>query len=426
MYKLLASIQKEVRLLTRDKVGLLLMFLMPVLLAVLIAVIQNNTFKLVNDNKVSLIIHDKDQQEISTQFSSAIRASGLFEVSELTTLPSGKEMTTLMKEQDALVAVVIPQDFSKHIHQKTAGLSRKIFTDLGLRQDSAAETGRQAPALKLYYNPVLQESFRQSIDGAIRGALQAAENKQLIRELYALVDEQKTPSNLEDELLRNQVPIEEIAATYGRNRVIPNATQHNIPAWTIFAMFFIVTSLGGNLVREKLNGSFVRLKTLPSSYLYAILAKQSTYLGVTLLQAAVIFAIGVFFFPLTGLPQLVLPADLAALFVVSLICGWCAVSYAICVGVFAQTQEQANGFGAVSIVILSAIGGLLIPSFAMPGPLKLLMKLSPLHWCLESYYTLFLEGGKWKDILVNIIPLLAITLTLQALSLWGLKRKKLI
>ena len=55
-----------------------------------------------------------------------------------------------------------------------------------------------------------------------------------------------------------------------------------------------------------------------------------------------------------GLPALKSAESIyLALLVVTLVCGWCAVSYAICVGVFAHTQEQANGFGAVSIVILA-------------------------------------------------------------------------
>jgi ABC-2 type transport system permease protein len=136
--------------------------------------------------------------------------------------------------------------------------------------------------------------------------------------------------------------------------------------------------------------------------------------------------IGIWIFPKLGLPSLHLPADLAALFLVTLACGICASSYAICIGVFAETQEQANGFGAVSVVILAAIGGLLVPSFVMPNTFQSLMKISPLHWCLEAYYGLFLEGGNLKDIWMNILSLLTIILFLQLLIWWGLRRKNLI
>jgi ABC-2 type transport system permease protein len=102
------------------------------------------------------------------------------------------------------------------------------------------------------------------------------------------------------------------------------------------------------------------------------------------------------------------------------------VSYAICIGVFARTEEQANGFGAISIVILAAIGGLMVPSFAMPGSFRLASNISPLHWGLEAYYGLFLEGGGFGTIWANILPLVLIIAGLQGLSFWGLKRKNLI
>jgi len=91
-----------------------------------------------------------------------------------------------------------------------------------------------------------------------------------------------------------------------------------------------------------------------------------------------------------------------------------------------QRKEQANGFGAGSIIILAAIGGLLVPSFAMPASFQTIMKISPLHWGLEAYYGLFLEGGKLRDILTNILSLLAIIALIQLITLYGLKRKNLI
>jgi ABC-2 type transport system permease protein len=54
------------------------------------------------------------------------------------------------------------------------------------------------------------------------------------------------------------------------------------------------------------------------------------------------------------------------------------------------------------------------------------MKISPLHWCLEAYYELFLEGGHLKDLIVTILPLLGITFAIQLAAIIGLKRQHLI
>ncbi len=426
MYKLWATIIKDVRILTRDKVGLTLMFIMPVLLAIVITAIQNSTFELVNDNKVPLLICNKDKDESGKQLINAIEKIGMFELKLVTGAQSEKEIIKRMHAKDALLAIVIPEDFSLKITANAKKIAGKTLNNFGLQTDTGKPISDMIDPIIVYYNPVLQESFRSSVKGALHSALQLVESKQIVKNLYFSLNEREIPETSGDDIFSNKIVINEIPVSRDGNRNIPNATQHNIPAWTIFAMFFIVVSLGGSVVREKLNGSFIRLKTLPTNYIVAMLSKQITYLSVTLVQTAVIFAIGIELFPYIGLPVLNLPADVTGLFIVSFICGWCAVSYAFCIGVFAETQEQANGFGAVSIVIMAAIGGLLVPSFAMPHSFNTIMKISPLHWCLEAFYGLFLEGGKLKDVLMNIIPLLIMIVLMQLTALFGLNRKNLI
>ncbi|MEO7313051.1 MAG: ABC transporter permease [Chitinophagaceae bacterium] len=427
MYKLRATIMKDLQILTRDKVGLIFMFAMPIVLAIVITATQNSTFELVNKNKVPLILCNRDTGQCSRQLVQAIEKVGMFEVKKVPGNQSEKEIAERMHKKDALIAIIIPKDFSEKVVAKAKATATKALNNFGLQTDTVKrhETDSIQP-ISLLYHPVLQEAFRQSIQGALRSTLQMVQSKQVLKSIYFSLNEEEITDTLENEIMNNQVAINEIPISRDGNKTIPNATQHNIPAWTIFAMFFVVISLGSSVVREKLNGSFIRLKTLPTNYLLALLSKQITYLLVTLAQAAFIFAIGIWLFPYLGLPKLNLPSDLFGLFIVSFICGWCAVSFAICVGVFAQTQEQANGIGAVSIVLLAAIGGLLVPSFAMPASFQQVIKLSPLHWCLEAYYGLFLEGGKFKDILLNILPLLGITILFQLIALLGLKRKNLI
>jgi ABC-2 type transport system permease protein len=427
VYKLRATILKDVRVLSRDKIGLIFMFVMPVLLVLIVTSMQSSTFELANKNKVPLLLCNKDTGAASRRFIRAIDTLGLFMVKEI---PAGQGEAAIrdrLHNKEALLAVVLPADFSAQITVRTKSLADKVLKSFGLGDSLSAGGGKPGSVpLTLYYHPVLQESFRRSAEGAIYSALQLVESKQLLKTLYFSINEKELPDTLENELLSNRTTISEIVVSMDGSRGAPNVSQHNVPAWTIFAMFFVVVSLGSGIVREKLNGSSIRLKTLPTNYFVAILSKQITYLGVTMAQALLIFAIGVWIFPVMGLPRLNLPGDWVSLVLVSLLCGCCAVSYAICVGVFAETAEQANGFGALSIVILAAIGGLMVPDFIMTGGFRAAMKFSPLHWCLDAYYGLFLEGGKLKDVWSNVLSLILIIAGLQGIALWGLRRKNLI
>ena len=426
MFKLWATIKKDLLILTRDKIGLLVMFAMPILLAIVITSVQNSTFELVNDNKLAMVLCNKDNGESGRQLVAAIRKIGMFDIDSVSSTESDDAIKNDMREKDAMVAIIIPQDFSTKLSAKAENITAKALNDLGVNDDSSAKAAENVTPITFYYHPVMQQSFRQSIQGALRSALQIVENKKILQTVYLSLNDKAMPDSLENEMINNQVRVNEIPVSRDGSRNIPNASQHNIPAWTIFAMFFIVISLGSSVVREKQNGSFIRLKTLPTNYILSLFSKQITYTFVTIFQAIIIFSIGVWIFPLISLPALNIPHDIFGLLLVTFICGWCASAYAICVGVFAGTQEQANGFGAVSVVILAAVGGIMIPSFVMPDSLKILMNISPLHWCIEAYYGLFLEGGKLSDIITNILALFAITVVIQLVTVWGLKRKNLI
>lgn len=426
MFRLWATIVKDWRILVRDKAGLVIMFLMPVILAIVIASVQNSTFELVNENKIPIIILNKDTGNAGKELEKTISKAGMFEIKTSEINSDEKTVMARMHTKDALLAIVIPEKYTEDVSSKAKQVTQQalklfISDSNGVQKNDTAIT-----PIVLYYHPVLQESFRKSINGALSSALQIVQSKYIVQNLYSAVNEETVPDSLESQIIANQTPIQDIPVSRDNSRTVPNATQHNIPAWTIFAMFFIVISLGSSIVREKQSGSFIRLRTMPTHFSLAMISKQITYIIITLLQAIVIFSIGIWLFPKMGLPALNLPSDIAGLFLVTLLCGWCAASFAICIGIFANTQEQANGLGAVSIVLLAAIGGLLVPSFVMPESFQFIMKLSPLHWCLEAYYGLFLEGGKLLDIIANVIPLLAITLLFQLIAVYGLKRKKLL
>lgn len=428
MFKLWSTILKDIRILTRDRLGLVFMFVMPIVLAVVITAVQNSTFEMLNTNTVPMLICNRDTGEAGKQMQTAIEKVGMFSLKQVTPNVTDKEISDRMHAKDAVIAIIIPADFTLKLKEKADVISKKALQNFGMQTGKpvAIIDSSEVQPITLLYHPVLQESFRHSIQGALKSALQVVQNKEVLKSIYFAMNETAIPDSLEKDLMNSQVGIVEIPVSRDGSRNIPNASQHNVPAWTVFAMFFIVISLGGSVVREKLNGSFVRLKTLPTNYLIALISKQLTYLFITFIQALVVFSMGIWLFPSMGLPKLNLPADVIGVVIVTLICGWCAVSYAIMIGVFAKTQEQANGIGAVSIVLMAAVGGLLVPSFAMPESFQFVMKLSPLHWCLEAYYGLFLEGGKLKDVILNIIPLLGISFAIQLITLYGLKRKNLI
>ncbi len=423
MYKFRVAVKKEFLILLSDKTGLALMFLMPLLLVYIITIIQDSAFKMANQSSMALLVINQDEGEQSQHLIRLLEQSQLFELTQDSTIAKDAISTTLY-EQEYLTAVYFPPNFSEQLKQKANLLSGTLLAEVGMNEGSPALQTIATPTLEYYHDPVLQESYSISIMNMIDAYIKTVEGELLINEMCQQLELTEAPAKLREAMANNQVGVKKIAATLNSKSLQPNSTQHNVPAWTIFAMFFMVTSLGNSIVKERLNGSFVRLKTMPTSFVLVLGAKLFVYLVAAVLQVLLIFTLARFTFESIGLPPLTFPSDGFAFAVVVLMNGLAAVSYATVVGTVARTREQASGFGAVSIVILAALGGIWIPSFVLPEFLQLISYGSPLYWCLEGFYTLFLRGGDWQILLPTLAGLAVFIVACWAITYWQLKRDK--
>lgn len=409
-----ASILKEIQLLIHDKIGLLILYIMPILLVFIITIVQDSTFRLVNENQMDLLVINNDQGQIGKDFIAILDKSGSFTI-EVNDTIEFKDLKHATIDHNKLISIYIPSDFSENINGNASHVSNIMLTEFGI-EESKSEKKVNQPTLTFYYDPVLQENFRITLTTNLQMVLVGLENKAMMEQLFGDMGYDEIPAHIEKELNGRQTKIvSQVAGKNGRD-VIPNSTQHNIPAWTIFAMFFMVITLGGNLVKERLSGSFLRLQTIPSAFMLTIWSKMLVFLFVAMTQMVTLFCIGMFVFPLIGLPELILPEAMIQLFVIAFLSALAAVSYAIVIGTYAKTQEQANGFGAVSIIIFAAIGGIWVPTFIMPDYLQEIGKLSPLYWCLDGFYTLFLKNGSWSELSGTIIYLILFTFVCQLLT----------
>ena len=252
----------------------------------------------------------------------------------------------------------------------------------------------------LYFDPVIKKSFREGIHTALEVFTSKLESKilygALSQELAKLVPDLHMP----DLSASSGIRIQEIYATNAENEIIPNSVQHNVPAWTIFAMFFIVIPLTGNIVKERDTGTSVRLKIMPGNYLQAMGSKLIVYLVVCLIQMVLMLWVGIYVVPALGLTALTLGPHKLAILVMGLTIGLAATGYGVLIGTVATTLEQGATFGSISVIILAALGGLWVPVFMMSKTMQVVSRLSPLNWGLEGFYRIFLHGegilGIWK------------------------------
>lgn len=394
-------------LLSRDWGGLVILFVMPLVLVITVTLIQDSSFKAVS-TRIEIAFADNDQGEISKAIIDNLSKSESFVLVSV----SQQELENLVFKGKYQMGIVIPKDLSTDLQSKVNQNVEKAISAFGLGDDSDTEENHfSTKEIKLYFDPATHLSFKSGVRNAIDKIVTQIENQSIYK---AFQEQLSDDENLffEQESL---IVFEEILPAINNQQPKPNSVQHNIAAWTLFAMFFIVVPLSVNMVKEKNQGTYVRLLTSPVSHLIFLGGKIITYLIICLLQFYVMLLIGKFVFPYFGLIALEW-TNLGLLTIVALFCGLAAIGFGVLLGTYAETQEQSAPFGATSVIILAALGGVWVPVFAMPEIMQGFAKISPMNWGLNAFYDVLLRQGRLSDILPNIILLFlffAATLTIS-------------
>lgn len=279
----------------------------------------------------------------------------------------------------------------------------------------------QSKEIKLYFDPATQKSFKNAIMNSIDKMVSKLENQSIYTAFQEELGETDSSLFAEESFIR----FKEINPRGEEQALIPNSTQHNVPAWTLFAIFFIVIPLSINIVKEKNQGTSIRLLANPVSYLTLLGGKIITYLSVCMIQFSLMILLGVYLFPLLELPTLEFGVtSILPLFTVALFSGLAAIGFGILLGTVATTQEQAAPFGATSVVILAAIGGIWVPVFLMPQLMQLLSNISPMNWGLMAFYDVLLRQNGWEAIFPELGLLFLFFMITISISIYYDKNQK--
>jgi len=415
MHKLLASTYKEFLLLTRDIGGIAILFIMPLVLIVTITLIQDSTFKTVNESKIPILLVDNDKGPISETIFKELQESNSFEVILKENEATAKE---LVFKGDYQLAIVIPEDLSSDLNKKVNQNVEGILAKFGLEEELIGKTKKNKVPKKevnLYFDPATQLTFKSSVKNGIDKMISKIETQSIYKAFQNQISDDEPAMVFDTD---NFITFQEIMPKVeGDKELIPNSVQHNVPAWTLFAIFFIIVPLSINMVKEKSQGTFVRLRTNPVSYATVLGGKTIVYLIVCTIQFVLMLLIGVYLFPYLGLPVLDISGRIGLLFVVTIFAGLAAIGLGLLLGTVAKTQEQSAPFGATFVVILAAMGGVWVPVFVMPKMMQVLSNFSPMNWGLNAYYDVFLRNSSFIEIVPEITTLFLFFIATTVISI---------
>jgi ABC-2 type transport system permease protein len=419
--KLLAAVKKETLLLLRDRVGLSILFLMPMILIMVMTLIQDAAFKTLNEKGVPIVFVNQDKDSLGIMIEQGLRNNELCAFHDsINGKPATPEMAQLaVADGEFLVGIIIPKGATATIRKNVTALVNETLNSDSAINNTALSAVADSVEIIIMADPATKKSFLTSISSNLHEFISEVKTKimfQTFAEQVAEVipDKSKAPKNA---FKKTQViKYKEIYASKTGDTIIPNAVQHNVPAWAIFAMFFIAIPLSGSIMKEKNEGSVFRLNTMPSSYLLLMNGKIIVYVIVCIIQFLLMLSVGLYILPMLGLPKLALGHSFFGILLLTSATAFAATGYGVMVGTLAATEHQAAIMGSLSILLLSALGGIWVPTYIMPELMRNISAFSPLNWSLEGFYKLFLRGAHADAILIDVIKLLLFFIATMTVS----------
>ncbi len=416
---------KELQLLRRDRGALLILFLMPVALVVIVSLVQDNILKVTGSRTVKLLVVDHDHGYLGQQLLHQLETSDSFQVTcvaETVNYPDAKFEVSTGQWQ---VGIYLPPGVSQQLEQRAMAMVRAGFTD-----DVSAKAPPTKPPLTVeyFFDPAVQGGLQAGISGMLQ---QLVARATLMKQLNAL--QKMLPAYIERQVtaqlgpmyaqvLANSelginvpeltqpivqaVQISAAPAASNADFVQPTSVQHNVPAWSLFGIFFIILPVSAAILQERSLGVFPRILIIPGSGFAMLCGRLLAYLLVCLVQLCLMLGVGYFVLPLLGTDVLQFNGQLGALIVVALAAALTASGFGLLLGIVARSEQQAIMIAAVSIVIAAALGGIMVPVYMMPAGMQQLSIISPLGWGLDACQVLLLRSGTLRDILPQLLTMM--------------------
>jgi ABC-2 type transport system permease protein len=109
---------------------------------------------------------------------------------------------------------------------------------------------------------------------------------------------------------------------------------------------------------------------------------------------------------------------LPAWVIVSLALAAVANGLGLLVAALGKTEAQVNGLSVLLAIILSALGGMMVPTFIMPDLMKTLSLFTPHAWALAGYHDIIIRGLDTREVLNEVAILMGFASFFFVIALW--------
>jgi ribosome-dependent ATPase len=326
-------------------------------------------------NSLTFAVLDHDQTHESRAYLEELRGSAYFV--EKPPLADYADLETRLVEAAIDCAIEIPPDFGRDI-------------------------ARGRPA----WVAAWIDGARPFIAQTIRGYVQA------MHQLYL-----SDPAVVTSHAAANPPADIQVRLKYNQNFESINAMVPSTISMELALFPAILMALA--IVREKELGSITNLYVTPVTRLEFLLGKQVPYVGLAMVNFALMFLMALFVFkvPLKG--------SFPALVIATLTYVTATTAYGMLISAFARTQIAAL-FGTAILTVLPAtmFAGMLVPVSSLTGMAQIMGRLFPMTYFLPVSVGTFTKGLGFADLATNMVALALFIPVLTTLSLLLLRKQE--
>lgn len=413
LHQILALAWKDLKIFFKDPGAVVLIFVQPFMFIVVMSYALGSLFE-PGEERIHLLAVNQDR---GTQAAAILRQLDEMNAFQVETTWQGQPLTREMAEKLVIegernLALIFPPDFSEV-----------------LEQDPTAAERRHTKVLVIV-DPTTSNQFIGPIQGTLQGLIERSTYTAMVPKGLDFLFERLSPQipGEQRQTLKTQaqeaisagllggresiVTIERTTPAGMRVEKYPDTFQQNVPGYTIYGIFWIVSLLANSVLQERREGTFRRLLVAPLNRAVILAGKLFPYYLINLIQLGIMLGASSLLFGMS------LGYSLSGLVAVSLAAAATATGLGVLVSALARTEAQVGGLAILLLLTMSALGGCFVPRFIMPDWLKTIGLITPHAWALDAYQDLLVRGyGLW-EVLPKVGVLLAFAGAFFGIGVW--------
>ncbi len=401
---------KDLKLFVSEKRGLLLTFLLPIALITMFSLAFGGSGKKGESRPMTLVVADDDRTAESRRVAQELDSLKEFEV-QVTSLDTGMNM---VKKGDKAAILVLHKGLEDSVK---AGASPPIEFMYDAARE--AEIGiLQGSLMGSLMGIVGMGSMEKSVVERFKKKNPDLDSAQL-ENIRQQIKENFSPEASEEQMEESQSFIKSTALV-AEEETSPGLVQA-VAGTAIMMLLFSVTSMGASLLDEKQEGTLKKLLYSPISPGSILTGKMLFTNIVCILQLTVMFLYSWLVFGLN------IAQNIPALILMIIATAYACSSFGMFLAAVARTRAQVQGMSTLIILVMSCLGGSMIPSFLMPLWMQKVAVISVNYWGIQGFYDIFWRMLPVGDptFLTRVLVLMAIGTGLNLVAMRLMKRNLL-